>query len=678
MKVLQFPLARISLLFIAGISSAYYLKPGLYSVFVVLGIVFIALLLSYVFSIKKINQKSYFAIATYLFSFSMGSATLVVHNDFFDKGNYIHLVDESDKEHAISITLIEKLKTTNYNERYVATVNFIDGVKTDGKILLNIRKDTLKHHLEIGSNVLLNEKILKHKPPYNPDQFDYGKYLENKSILSQVYTDVQDIKVSDEVSKNIWYYSAKFRNRIIENLKKSGFNEKELNVVNALILGQQQDISPEVMLDYQYAGAIHILSVSGLHVGYILLFLNFLLGRVPKTKAGNLTKLLIVITCLWGFAIIAGLSPSIVRSVTMFSFVAIGMHLKRKTNNFHTLIVSMLLILIFEPSFLFDVGFQLSYLALFFILWLQPILSSIWKPENKVCSYLWDIITVSFAAQIGTIPLSIYYFHQFPGLFFITNLIILPALGIIMALGVFVMILALFGTVAAVLVKTLEYSIFGLNWIIGWIASFESFILRDIPFNIYMEISLYVLIAMVVLWFEKKTFKRLAFSFLALMLFQISILGTKYYSETPQELLVFHSRKNSILVERNGQHLKVFANDSVLKNLDEDRNLKSFAVANFITTIKKEKNRNFYYFNGKKIFVMDSSGVYPKNIKPDVVVLTQSPKVNLDRFLSDHKPEVVVADASNFKTYVSRWKVTCGKQKIPFHATNEKGFYRIE
>ena len=108
---------------------------------------------------------------------------------------------------------------------------------------------------------------------------------------------------------------------------------------------------------------------------------------------------------------------------------------------FHTLLVSILLILIVAPSFLFDVGFQLSYIALFFILWLQPWLSQLWKPKYKITKYLWDILTVSFAAQIGAFPLSIYYFHQFPGLFFITILIILPALGIIMALGVFVMIL---------------------------------------------------------------------------------------------------------------------------------------------------------------------------------------------------------------------------------------------
>ena len=678
MKVLQFPLARIALFFVIGILSAFYFKPNLFSVFLLLGIFSIAFAFSFLFSIKKINQKIHFAIATYLLSFCIGATTLVVHNDYFDNDNYIHSITDSDKEYAISVTLKEKLKSTLYNERYVAIVNYIDGNKTNGKMLLNIRKDSLKRKLEIGSNLLIRENIYKHKASYNPDQFDYGKYLENKSILSQVYVDAQDIKISDKVDENLWYYSAKLRNRIIENLEKSNFRSTELNIAIALILGQQQDISPEVMQDYQYAGAVHILSVSGLHVGYILLFLTFLLRRMPKTKVGNLTKLILIISCLWCFAVIAGLSPSIVRSVTMFSFVAIGMHLKRKTNNFHTLIVSMLLILIFQPSFLFDVGFQLSYFALFFILWLQPILSDLWKPENWFLKNGWDIITVSFSAQIGTLPLSIYYFHQFPGLFFVTNLVILPTLGFIMGLGIFVMIWALFGVVPLIFVKILEYSIYGLNAIISWIASFESFILKDIPFNIYMEISLYLFIAMAILYFEKQTFKRLALSLLALILFQISIVGTDYYSQKPNEMLVFHSKKKSIFVERTGKQLKVFANDSILKNLEKDRNLKSFAVANFIETIKKERISNVYYFNQKKIFVLDSSGVYPKNMNPDVVVLIQSPKVNLERFLMHHKPEIIVADGSNYKTYIERWKASCEKQKIPFHSVSEKGFYRIE
>lgn len=678
MKTIQFPLVRFTLCFVAGILAAFYAKPDWYYVFIALSFASVIFLVSYFFSIKKMQQGIHFAVATYLLSFCVGVTTLVVHNDYFDQDNYIHFIQDSDGQHTLTVSLSEKLKTTTYNERYVAIVQSVDGRKTNGKILINIKKDSVQHDLEIGSNLLLNEGIYKHKPPYNPNQFDYGKYLENKSILAQVYVEVQDIKVGENIDKNIWFYAARLRNTIIQNLEKSDFNKIELNVINALILGQRQDISSDILLDYQYAGAIHILAVSGLHVGYILLFLNFLLAKVPKTRTGTIIRVVIIIVGLWSFAVIAGLSPSVVRSVTMFSFVAIGMHLKRKTNSFHTLIVSMLLILVFQPSFLFDVGFQLSYLAVFFILWLQPILSNFWLPKNYILKKGWAILTVSFAAQIGTLPICLYYFHQFPGLFFITNLIILPFLGLIMALGIGAMIWAYFAMVPLFFVKIVEYSVFGLNWVIKQIASFESFIFKEIPFTIYMQITLYILIAMAVLWMEKRSFQRLVYMLSAVILFQISLFGTKYHIETQNEMLIFHSRKNSIFVERNGKHLNVFANDSILKHLDNDRNLQSFVVANFINTVQKEKMRNLYYFNQKKVFVLDSSGVYPNHIKPDVLLLVQSPKVNLDRFLKEHRPEIIVADASNYKTYIERWKTTCEKEKIPFHAVGEKGFYRIE
>ena len=676
MKTLQFPLTKVTLFFIGGILFAFYLKPELSAVFSALCFFALSFLVLFVLSNQKKINALYFSIATYLLSFIVGITTLVVHNEYLHKENYIHSV-VSDSSHFLGITLQEKLKPTQFNDRYVAKVNKIDGKSASGTILVNVRKDSLQHQFIIGSKIFLKENIYKHKPPYNPNQFDYGKYLENKSILAQVYVDAQNIKVSDQIQKDGLYYSAKIRNSIIENLEKSNFNTTELNVIIALILGQQQDISPEIMLDYQYAGAVHILSVSGLHVGYIMLFLNFLLMGLPKTPKANLLKLLIIISSLWAFAVIAGFSPSIVRSVTMFSFVTIGLHLKRSTNNFHTLIISMLLILLFEPSFLFDVGFQLSYMALFFILWLQPLLSKLWIPKNKVYKYLWDIITVSFAAQIGTLPLSIYYFHQFPGLFFVTNLIILPALGIIMAWGLVVMIWALFGLVPVFLVKPLEWSIRLLNGVINWIASFEKFIFKDIPFNIYMEMTLYLFIITCIFWFEKRNFRRTFYVFGALLLFQVSFLGTKYYNHNQKEWIVFHAKKSTLFVERNAEKVNVYVNDTVL-NVKEDRNLKAYVTANFCNEIESHSIPDLFYFGNRKILILDSLAIYSTQIKPNVLVLTKSPQINLERLLAYYKPEIIIADGSNYRSYVERWKATCEKQKIPFHSTSEKGFYRIK
>src|SRR5690606_13387715 len=145
---------------------------------------------------------------------------------------------------------------------------------------------------------------------------------------------------------------------------------------------------------------------------------------------------ILLLLSLWGFAFLAGMAPAIVRAVVMFSFVSVGKFLQRNTNIFHTLLASSAIILLWTPSFLFDVGFQLSYVALFFILWVHPIFTSFWKPKNKIKKYFLEILTVSFAAQIGTFPLSMYYFRQFPCLFFVTNILILPILSILLIYGV--------------------------------------------------------------------------------------------------------------------------------------------------------------------------------------------------------------------------------------------------
>ena len=681
MKVLQFPLVRITIYFVLGILFATYAKISLETTFFLLGISAVLFLVFYFFSNKNFIQKVYFGIFTFFLSFIIGITTQVVHNDYFQKNNYIHLckIENTEKQsHVLEVTLREKLKSSKFNNRFIAVVNRIDNQKSSGKLLLNIEKEGLKLEFQIGNNLLIKGEIYQHKKPNNPNQFDYGNYLTTKSILSQMYVGVSDLKISEEISKNIWYYSAKLRDRIVKNLQKSNFNSEELNVVVALILGQQQDISPEILRDYQFAGAVHILSVSGLHVGYLLLFINFLLLRVPKNKMGNLARFVIIFISLWGFAIIAGLSPSVVRSVTMFSFVAGGMCLKRETNIFHTLLVSLLLILSVSPSFLFDVGFQLSYVSLFFILWLQPMFKQLWLPKHKLATYFWDILTVSFAAQIGALPLSIYYFHQFPGLFFLTNLVILPAIGAIMALGLLVMIIAFFGPVWNVLSKSLEYLVFSMNWIIGKIASFEQFIIQDIPLNRWMLFALYFMIIAVVIWFKKPNFKKLTLAIFSIFIFQLSYFSTHYINQNQQEWIVFHSKKETYITERNGEKATLFANESLLNNSDKNQTLKSYLIANFSKISKKEKIRNLAYFNSHKILILDSLGIYPRNIKPEIVLITQSPKINLERLLKTYKPKMVVADGSNFKSYIQRWKTSCAENKIPFQATVEKGFYKIE
>ena len=677
MKVLQFPLARITFGFVIGLLFGHYFQLSIKALFVVLFIFICVFVMLYFLSKKNSKLSTYFGIGTYFLSVIIGLSTQIIHTDLFKKNNYTHNKEIFEQPHIISLTIREKLKSSTFSDRYLAIINHIDQKEQTGRIILNIQNDSLHHVLEVGNSLLIKGTLTKNKPPNNPNQFDYSKYLENKQIYAQLYADVDEIKIGTEIEKNIWYYSSKLRTRIIRNLEKNDFNKTELNVAIALIMGQQQDISPDIIRDYQYAGAVHILSVSGLHIGFILLFVTFILKPIPNTKRGSFIKLITILISLSMFGIIAGLAPSVVRSVTMFSFVAIGNHLRRSVNIYHTLLVSVLLILLFEPSFLFDVGFQLSYIALFFIIWLQPLLSSIWKPKYKVSKYIWDILTVSFAAQIGTLPLSIYYFHQFPGLFFVTNLIVIPILSIIMILGVLVMLLAAFNIIPVFLSQLLEWSIYYLNKIINAIASLEQFIIQDIPLHFYLMLSGYLLLFALINWFKKPSFNKLAMVLISILILQFSYFTIAYKIQTEEEFIVFNSRKSTMIAERNGENILIYANDSILKTAQRNNLLKSYRIENLSTLQQKKRLQNFIFFNGKKIFVLDSSGIYPKNINPDIVVLTQSAKINADRLIQIMKPKLVIADASNFKNIQKLWKASCKKQKIPFHATAEKGFYKL-
>jgi competence protein ComEC len=673
MKVLYFPLSRITIGFLLGILFSYYTKFSLTESIVGLCVSLILFTISYFYQKNSTQSILYFGIWTLLISFSIGATTLILHTDSCQSQHYTLQETSFESNNLIAVHIQEKIKSTSTNERYIVNITKINGEKTTGKTLLNIKKDSLKSKLISGNQLIIRGQLLKNKTVHNPNDFNYGKYLENKQIYSQLYTSQQAYLINPEIQKDLFYYASRLRTTIISNLEKAHFDPKALHVAVALILGQKQDVSPEVIQDYQFAGAIHILSVSGLHIGFILLFLNFILKPIPNTSKGSLIKLIISIGLLSAFALIAGLAPSVVRSVTMFSFVAIGYYLRRSTNIYHTIIVSILLILLIQPYFLFDIGFQLSYIALFFIIWAQPLISSIGNPKNKILKSIWEILTVSIAAQIGTLPISLFYFHQFPGLFFLTNLIIIPCLSFIMILGIVVMLLAGINCTPLFLIKPFEWSIYGMNQIISWIASFRSFVIQDIPFNSYLLISSYLCILTIIIWFQKPKFKKLVAVIIAFICLQLSYIKTQYESTNGNEWIIFHQKNNSLITERKGEAVLVYTNEPTVKN----SNLNAYLTGNFCTLKNTSKLKNLYFFNNQKILIVDSSGVYPKNSSPDILLLTQSPRINLDRILKTIHPKIIIADGSNYKNVQKAWKESCEKQKIPFHATAEKGFYKL-
>lgn len=676
MKVLDFPLAKITIAFILGVIASYYLHFSVCVIVISVSVSFITFCADFLWSLKHSKKSILFGSLSYVLSFCIGALTLLCHTESLQKSNYTHCKIAFKNPQSVVLILREKLKSNVYSDRYIGRVKTISGKSYSGKIIINIQKDSIKNHLIIGNSLKIQTILQQNKPSKNPNQFDYGKYLANRQIYAQIYCQKKEISVSKTIQKDIWYYCAQLHSRIISNLEKSKFNKAEMNVALALILGQQQEISQDIIQDYQYSGATHILSVSGLHVGFIMLFITFMLKPIPNTRKGSFLKLASILISLAGFAIISGLSPSVLRSVVMFSFLAIGNHLRRNGNIYHTLLVSILLILLFEPYFLFDVGFQLSYVALFFILWLQPILKNIYKPKYKVTVYIWEALTVSFAAQIGTLPLCLYYFHQFPGLFFVTNIIILPVLSFIMIAGIVIIIIAIFASPPLLLTMIFEKSIYLLNLMVHAVASADAFVIRDISFNFYHLVAFTFFIIGTIIWIKKPSFNKLILVLVSIITIQLAFILSKIETENEEELIVYNEKNSTLISERLGRNFILYSRDSNHKEVNK-KNINSYLVGNSITLSAIKEVKNVLYFKNTKILIIDSTKTFSEKIKPDILILTQTSKINLDRVLQDIHPKIVIADGSNSNSIQKCWKNSCLKKNIPFHSTKEKGYYQL-
>jgi competence protein ComEC len=605
-------------------------------------------------------------------SFFLIGILLIYGGDATKNYNYFekHLTNTSN-----AILAIEKvLKPGNYHYKYMAEVLQIDHQKTTGSVIINIEKDSVTSFFKIGDRILLKNKFVAIKESLNPYQFNYKNYLAKQGIHQQVYAKKLELLLLNQTSTSFLEFIAAFRLKIQQSLQQYDFSEDELAIMNALLLGQRQDISKELTANYSKAGAIHILAVSGLHVGIILWMLSFVLKPLERYKKGKVIKLVLVVLFLWFFAVLAGMSASVTRAVTMFSAIAIGQFFNKRNAIEQSLIFSMFLLLLLKPLFLFDVGFQLSYLAVFGIIWVQPVFYQLWKPKYYIIDKGWQLITVSTAAQLGVLPISLFYFHQFPGLFFLSNLLIIPFLGLILGTGIIVLGLSYLTILPVFLVDIYGGIISILNRLVAFIARQEAFLFSDISFSFIKMFFSYLVIIACFQFFLKRNAKRCLFFLGSVLIFQSVFFYEKYHIEKNNEFIVFHKSRNSIVGIRTGSFLEVY-ND--MDSLVTKQNLlKNYKVGENIQYQNYQKLPTLLQLNKQIVLFIDTVGVYNlSDLRQPIVLLRQSPKINLERLINRLQPTIIIADGSNYKSYVRRWKATCLKLQIPFWSTNEQGAY---
>ena len=665
---------KLLVFLIAGILAGFYTAIPRTIIYISIAVLLPLFCLSYYYSSRPgFPYARYFGIISFCLTFGIGVLVASWDKPGFRTDHYTCYMTKGEDE--ILFTPRKTLKPNTYSYRYIASIRKVNGFKTSGKVILYLSRDSTAKELVTGNEYYTKTAFLDIPPPRNPHQFHYKNYLRKQYIYHSLSLKSEELYHVAGSGENLYAYAELIRDNIVKALEQYHFPAESVAVIQALLLGQKQDIPEDIYEHYAAAGAVHILAVSGLHVGIILFILHFLLHPLRRLKYGHIFSLILTLSSLWAFAFIAGMSASVVRAVCMFSFVALAMQLRRNTNIDNVLLVSMFFLLLINPGFLLDVGFQLSYAAVFAIIWIQPLLYAWWKPKWKVTDFFWKLATVSLAAQLGVLPLSLYYFHQFPGLFFLSNLLIVPALGIILGGGIFVIALALFQSLPSFLAEAYAFVIISMNRLVTWIARQESFIFRDIFFDGKLLVSFYLFLIFLFLCLQKITFRRGAALLLSVLCIQLSVFYNRYEASAREQWVIFHKSRDTRIARQYGKGLTVYA-PVPENNIADDGMIRTYAVSERIDRIKTENIQNLYNIYGKRLLYINSEKIpLIPELKPHYILLGNSPGINLERVIQAYRPEMIIADGSNYISYIRQWQATCKKEKLPFHSTYEKGAY---
>lgn len=373
----------------------------------------------------------------------------------------------------------ERAKTTKFEAEVKGIKKGGQWLQSLGKVYLYIDKS---QQLKYGDQLLIKGKPGAIKPPQNPGEFDYRKFLSFKNIYHQHYLRKGDFQVVGNSQNPVFAFAFKARSWAAGVLAANVGSDREVGIVQALVLGIKDDLDDDTQEAYAASGATHVLAVSGLHVGIIYGIVFFILGRFQTSVRGRWIVAGICILVLWFYALLTGLSPSVLRAVTMFTFFTIGQATDRDSNIYNTLAISAFCILMYDPFLIMSLGFQLSYLAVLGIVYVQPRIYSLYMPDQLVLDKLWAITSVALAAQLATAPLCLLYFHQFPTYFFLSNIVVIPGAMGVLCLGLGVLVLSLIPTLATTLGWLLKWWVYGMN---------ESvLVIREFPFSQITGISI--------------------------------------------------------------------------------------------------------------------------------------------------------------------------------------------
>ena len=566
-----------------------------------------------------------------------------------------------------------------------------DNQNLTSKILLYFQPSDKTHELRYGDLILVHTNLSRIESPHNPDAFDNQLYMRRRGIYYSGFVRNGAWQCIGHRPANRLTAAAQAMRNYLKNIYiATGMSGNEFDILKAILLGDDDTLDPELKAAYSSAGVSHILCVSGMHVGILFMIINFLLKPLDLFRTSHIFKTILVMLVIWLYAHITGLAPSVTRSACMFTFVAIGQLLRRNTNVFHSLFASMFILLIINPLLLFEVGFQLSYLAVAGIVLFQPKLTVIYRYRTRIGKYFWELLTVSVSAQLITAPISIYYFAQFPNYFILSNLSVITLSFVVIITGVALLPVSLFSSIAHYLSALLTLEIKLMNKIITFIEKLPGSVTENIDYRLPQVLLLYGVILFVCLWFNQKHRKLLWSSTICFTLFCVSFPIKEWKLCQEKSFLAYHIRKSSAL-EFNYHGQTILFADSIRHKEGKlyQYNIRNHArrIHSQITFVNMDtsqfdcpflcKRGNYIRFEEKNYCILTQKQKIMKcenalMLRIDCLILRQNPRMDPVELYAIMPFGEVVADGSNTLFYIDRWRVFCEKNRIPFTYTGER------
>jgi competence protein ComEC len=566
-KWAPFVMVRICLIFIAGIISAIY-QPSLFPLKALI-LLILFLVGAYFLFYFLLRNTQYLKIVSgaigLLTLFFLGSA-LVVLNTGSRKPTHLFYVDHKIDYYEGEISSALEERTNSWRVLVeVGKVKTPSGWKeASGNVQLYISKNSSAPNVAYGDRVLVKGLPEEVRPPANPEEFNFKQYLRYRNIYHQQFIKAGDFKIVAHTShKGFSYYSYKIRAWASGVINQFVTGERERAIASALVLGVTDGIDNDLLGAYAASGALHVLSVSGLHVGAIYFIIMFLVKPVSRYAWSNWILAGVTLILLWAYAFVTGLSPSVLRAVMMFSFIVMAKPLGWKTNIYNTLAASAFLLLLYNPFLVMSVGFQLSYLAVVGILYLHRPLYNLLNPSSWLLDKVWEMTCVSIAAQVATFALGLLYFHQFPVYFLFSNLLVIPLSTFVLVVGILLLVVSVIPTFALAVGSCLQVLIKLLNASVFWVESLPFSLMDGVYITALQCWLLMGLVAFIILLFVFRSFRFLIFALVCAISFSI-IQWHHFFKEVNQDQLVVYKIPAHSAIELVSTGQSFFLADSTL------------------------------------------------------------------------------------------------------------------